>query len=160
MNKLKSTLCSFQGELLIPINYQTTPNGRVEIIPPEGTMYIVACIDKTSIHIPAVEFTIKKTDFIEKVKPKKSTDPIMVCIAYFIQQNPELYKACKLKRLFYDDSKYKKFKSLNTDIRAEHRRENIFIIHVLTKKKDWKNLREFRATTQTFYKGRANHNKN
>ena len=51
MNKLQATLAEFQGKLLIPLNYQTYNSSRVEMIPPEGYMYIVVQVTENSVQI-------------------------------------------------------------------------------------------------------------
>lgn len=143
MNKLQATLAEFRGKLLIPLNYQTYNSSRVEMVPPEGYMYIVVLVTKDNVQIPAVQFSISKKDIIPHISDKDSRTQLVIFLARFIQSIPELLKLCKLHRLGYDASKYEKQRPINTSPWVERKREEAFIIKVLKKKKDWKHLREY-----------------
>lgn len=145
MNNFESDFRSFQGKLLVPINYHPGSTETVELVPPEGYMYIIATVDKDVVAFMDAGFSISKEEIIEVVKASKGLDklPFIVILAKILQAYPNLYIKCKLNRLGYDHSKYKKMKSLNTNPKLERRRERAFIIKVLKKKKDWKNLAKF-----------------
>lgn len=144
MNKLQATLAEFQGKLLISLNYQTYNSSRVEMIPPEGYMYIVVQVTENSVQIPSVQFEISKRDLMRSMnRDKDSRIPLVIFLARFIQSIPELLKICKHHRLGYDASKYEKQPSLSEGPRVDRKREEAFIIKVLKKKRDWKHLREY-----------------
>ena len=144
MNKLQATLAEFQGKLLISLNDQTYNSSRVEMIPPEGYMYIVVQVTENSVQIPSVQFEISKRDLMRSMnRDKDSRIPLVIFLARFIQSIPELLKICKHHRLGYDASKYEKQPSLSEGPRVDRKREEAFIIKVLKKKRDWKHLREY-----------------
>lgn len=147
MTDFEKNFSDFQGELLVPINYHPNSTEEMEIIPPEGYMYVIANINKDTVSFMSAGFSIAKAEIIEIVNNNKGLDqyPFIVILAKILQAYPSLYTKCKLNRLGYDHSKYKKMKSLNTNPKAEARRTRAFVIKVLKKKKDWKNLAMYTA---------------
>lgn len=143
MNKLKATLADFQGDLLTPLNYQTYNTSRIEVVPPEGYMYIVVRVTESSVQIPAIKFEILKEELEHYIREKNSDTPLVLFLSRFIQSNPKLLKKCRLHRLGYDASKYKRQQPITSSNKAERKREEAFVISVLKKKRDWKHLKEY-----------------
>ena len=142
MNKLQATLSSFQGELLLPLNYRTPMASKIEMIPTEGYMYIIAHVDKTHVHIPAINKSFAKEQLL-KLCTKYAKMPLFLFLVKFIQKDKVLLAECKQHRLGYDHTKFTKQKSIASQPLLDKQREALFIIKTLRKKKDFVHLREF-----------------
>lgn len=145
MNTLQATLANFRGKLLIPLNYQVR-NARVEMVPSEGYMYIIAHVEKSDVQIPvddhANTITIPKESLVALAENDAQT-PLVIFLSKILQSNPELLAICKRNRLGYDAAKYpKQPESLSSRFWEDRKREEAFVIKVLKRKKDWKHLRE------------------
>lgn len=142
MNDLQKRLVEFRGALLIPLNYQTYQSSRIERIPSEGYMYVIAEVNTTHVHIPAVDRSFEKGELLSKCKEPKLS--IAIFLAKLIQSDLELLKECKLNRLGFDKEKYPPTgKPINTQPWVDKKREEAFVIKVLKSKKDFTNLAAF-----------------
>lgn len=142
MNDLQKRLVEFKGALLIPLNYQTYQSSKIERIPSEGYMYVIANVTATHVHIPVVNCSFEKGELLSKCKEPKL--PIALFLAKFIQSDAALLKECKLNRLGFDKTKYPPTgKPINTQPWVDKKREEAFIIKVLKDKGDFTNLAAF-----------------
>ncbi len=135
MNNLHNSIKTYQGTMLVPINYVNLFRPNVGFVPREGYMYIKVSFEEDLCKVLNSDLQWTREELL--ALSHKSSTALALFLGKLITKNTAVYKKCIRARVGYNSEWLPQ-----PDITSKKINPKAFIKKVLIAKKDFKSLKE------------------